>query len=269
MSAGLPKGTSHAMTKPMIEIRGLTKAFQGQPVLRGVDMTVPEGVVTAVIGKSGEGKSVLLKHIIGLLDQDAGEILFQGEPLSAMSRPQRRAFRRNLSYMFQNMALFDSMRVFDNIALPLRETERLPEADVVARVTAMAARLDLSGILAKFPSQISGGMQKRVALARALVTEPRLVLFDEPTTGLDPIRKATVLALIDNSRRQFGFTAVLVSHDIPDVFGVAGHVAMLDGGRIVWQGPPEAISASDDPVVRRFLAGEPEPDEDAVHSNRN
>ncbi|MHC1711698.1 MAG: ABC transporter ATP-binding protein [Solidesulfovibrio sp.] len=255
------------MTKPMIEIRGLKKAFQGQEILRGVDMVVPEGTVTAIIGKSGEGKSVLLKHIIGLLEQDSGEILFQGEPLSAMTRPERRAFRRHLSYMFQSMALFDSMTVFDNIALPLRETERQPEAEVATRVTAMAERLELTGILAKFPSQISGGMQKRVALARALVTEPRLVLFDEPTTGLDPIRKASVLELIANSHKQFGFTALLVSHDIPDVFNVSGHVAMLDGGRIVWQGSPEAIAVSDDPVVRRFLAGESEPGEEASPSN--
>ena len=250
-----------AMTTPMIEIRGLTKAFSGQPVLRGVDMTVPEGEVTAVIGKSGEGKSVLLKHIIGLLTPDAGDILFQGAPLSVAKHGEREAFRRRCSYMFQNMALFDSMTVFDNIALPLRETLRLSEAETGERVRAMAGRLELGGILAKYPSQISGGMQKRVALARALVTEPRLVLFDEPTTGLDPIRKASVLALIDQSRRQFGFTAILVSHDIPDVFGVAGHVAMLDGGRIVWEGSPQAITASEDPVVRRFLAGEPEPAE--------
>lgn len=249
------------MPVPMIEIRGLTKAFQGQPVLRGVDMVVPEGMVTAVIGKSGEGKSVLLKHIIGLLRQDAGEILFHGTPLSGMDGAARRAFRRRCSYMFQNMALFDSMTVFDNIALPLRETERLPEPEVVQRVGAMAERLELSVVMAKYPSQISGGMQKRVALARALVTRPGLVLFDEPTTGLDPIRKASVLSLIDQSRRRFGFTAVLVSHDIPDVFGVAGHVAMLDGGRIVWQGHPEGITACDDPMVRRFLAGEPDPEE--------
>lgn len=248
------------MTQPMIEIRGLTKAFAGQAVLRGVDMTVPEGEVTAVIGKSGEGKSVLLKHIIGLLAQDSGDILFQGEALSAMSRAERRALRRRCSYMFQNMALFDSMTIFDNIALPLRETERLPEARVSERVRGMAERLELVPTLAKFPSQLSGGMQKRVALARALVTEPRLVLFDEPTTGLDPIRKAAVLALIDQSRRQFGFTALLVSHDIPDVFEVAGHVAMLDGGRIVFEGSPEAIMAATDPVVRRFLAGEPDPE---------
>ncbi|EHJ46219.1 Fe(3+)-transporting ATPase [Solidesulfovibrio carbinoliphilus subsp. oakridgensis] len=255
------------MTQPMIEIRGLKKAFQGQPVLRGVDMTVPEGVVTAVIGKSGEGKSVLLKHIIGLLKPDAGDILFQGAPLSAASHSERRAFRRRCSYMFQNMALFDSMTVFDNLALPLRETSRQPEAEVRRRVRGMAERLELTGILAKFPSQISGGMQKRVALARALITEPHLVLFDEPTTGLDPIRKASVLSLIDHSRQQFGFTAVLVSHDIPDVFGVAGHVAMLDGGRIIWEGSPEAINASPDPVVRRFLAGEPEPLSDSFPSN--
>jgi phospholipid/cholesterol/gamma-HCH transport system ATP-binding protein len=249
---------------PMIEIRGLKKAFQGQDVLRGVDMTVPEGEVTAVIGKSGEGKSVLLKHIIGLLAQDSGDILFLGEALSSMNRAQRRSFRRHCSYMFQNMALFDSMTVFDNIALPLRETEHLPEAEVATRVNALAERLELGGVTGKFPSQLSGGMQKRVALARALVTEPKLVLFDEPTTGLDPIRKASVLSLIDQSRRQFGFTAVLVSHDIPDVFGVAGHVAMLDGGRIVFEGAPEAIQAATDPRVRRFLAGEPEDDADRL-----
>jgi phospholipid/cholesterol/gamma-HCH transport system ATP-binding protein len=231
-------------------------------VLRGVDMVVPEGMVTAVIGKSGEGKSVLLKHIIGLMAQDSGDILFQGQPLSAMSRDERRAFRRRCSYMFQNMALFDSMTVSQNIALPLRETLRQGEAEATARVRAMAERLELTGILHKYPSQISGGMQKRVALARALVTEPGVVLFDEPTTGLDPIRKASVLSLIDHSRRQFGFTAILVSHDIPDVFGIAGHVAMLDAGRILWQGPPKDINDCDDPAVQRFLAGEPEPDLD-------
>ena len=246
--------------QPMIEIRGLTKAFAGQPVLRGVDMTVPEGMVTAVIGKSGEGKSVLLKHIIGLLKPDAGDILFRGGSLATVEAAKRRDFRRRCSYMFQNMALFDSMTVRDNIALPLRETAKLPEAEVAKRVGELAERLELVAILDKFPSQISGGMQKRVALARALVTEPGLVLFDEPTTGLDPIRKAAVLALIDQSRKQFGFTAVLVSHDIPDVFDVAGHVAMLDAGRIVWEGTPEAIVACDDPVVRRFLSGQPDPE---------
>jgi phospholipid/cholesterol/gamma-HCH transport system ATP-binding protein len=254
------------MNQPMIEINGLTKAFQGQPVLRGVDLIVPEGMVTAVIGKSGEGKSVLLKHIIGLMRQDAGEILFRGEALSAMPRETRRAFRRRCSYMFQNMALFDSMTVAENIALPLRETEHLSESEAAAKVGAMAERLELVGILGKYPSQISGGMQKRVALARALVTQPGLVLFDEPTTGLDPIRKASVLQLIDSARRLFDFTAVLVSHDIPDVFAVAGHVAMLDAGRIIWQGSPEAIGHCDDPVVQRFLAGEPEPDADDAGS---
>jgi len=254
------------MAQPMIVIRGLKKAFQGQEILCGVDMTVPEGIITAVIGKSGEGKSVLLKHIIGLLTQDAGDILFQGEALSAMSRSERQAFRRHCSYMFQNMALFDSMTVFDNIALPLRETERLPEPQVAKRVKELCERLELSGVLGKYSSQISGGMQKRVALARALVNEPKLVLFDEPTTGLDPIRKASVLSLIDQSRRQFGFTALLVSHDIPDIFGIVGHVAMLDGGRIVFEGTPAEIVASTDPLVRHFLAGEPEADPDLAHS---
>ncbi|QLA17170.1 ABC transporter ATP-binding protein [Desulfolutivibrio sulfoxidireducens] len=250
------------MNHSLIEIKALRKSFQGHEVLRGVDLTVPEGGITLIIGKSGEGKSVLLKHIVGLLQPDSGEVLFQGRPLTRMRRSERGVLARSMSFMFQNMALFDSLTVFENIALPLREKTRLPERDIAARVMAIVDHLELGPVRDKYPSQISGGMQKRVALARALVNEPKVVLFDEPTTGLDPIRKNAVLSLIAQSRKTFGFTALMVSHDIPDVFRIAAKVAMLDAGRIVFTGTPEETLASEMPVVARFLAGEEDPPAD-------
>jgi len=248
------------MNHALIEIRNLRKSFQGQEVLRGVNLSVPEGGITLIIGKSGEGKSVLLKHIVGLLRPDSGEILFQGRSLTDMRRSERGALARSMSFMFQNMALFDSLTVFENIALPLREKTRQGEKEIASRVMDKIERLELGAVVNKYPSQISGGMQKRVALARALVNEPRVILFDEPTTGLDPIRKNGVLSLIAQSRQTFGFTALMVSHDIPDVFRIAARVALLDGGRIVFEGTPDEILATDMPVVTRFLAGEEEPE---------
>jgi phospholipid/cholesterol/gamma-HCH transport system ATP-binding protein len=248
------------MNHALIEIRNLRKSFQGQEVLRGVNLSVPEGGITLIIGKSGGGKSVLLKHIVGLLQPDSGEVLFQGRSLTDMRRSERGALARSMSFMFQNMALFDSLTVFENIALPLREKTRQGEKEIAARVMDKIERLELGVVAGKYPSQISGGMQKRVALARALVNEPRVILFDEPTTGLDPIRKNGVLSLIAQSRQTFGFTALMVSHDIPDVFRIAARVALLDGGRIVFEGTPDDIQATDMPVVTRFLAGEEEPE---------
>lgn len=244
------------MSTPLIEVRDLAKSFQGRPVLRGVNLRVSAGTLTVVIGKSGEGKSVLLKHIIGLLRPDSGDVFFEGRPLSGMDRSERGALKGVMSYMFQGMALFDSLTVFDNIALPLREKLRLPEAEVKKRVEGKFEELELGEVGAKFPSQLSGGMQKRVALARALVTKPRIVLFDEPTTGLDPLRKWAVFKLIDDSRKLYGFTALMVSHDIPDVFRVADNVAMLDEGRIVFDGTAEEAARGEDSHVRAFLPGE-------------
>ena len=241
------------MSTSLIEIADLRKSFQGRPVLRGVNLSIPAGELTAVIGKSGEGKSVLLKHIIGLMRPDSGDVLFEGRAIAAMSQAERRGLKSAMSYMFQGMALFDSLTVFDNIALPLREKLRIGEPEVRARVVRKLAELELSDVPEKFPSQLSGGMQKRVALARALVIEPRIVLFDEPTTGLDPLRKRAVFQLIDDSRRSFGFTAVMVSHDIPDVFGVADRVALLDEGRIVFSGTSREAMESDQPMMRAFM----------------
>ena len=241
------------MDAPLIEFQSVTKAFGDNVVLDGVDLTILRGEVTAVIGKSGEGKSVLLKHIIGLMRPDSGQILFQGRPITAYSKTERRELKRKFSYMFQGTALFDSMTIWENIALPLKETLRLPVAEIQTRVRDKMAQLDLDGIDAQYPSQLSGGMQKRVALARALVTEPEIVLFDEPTTGLDPIRKHAVHQMISDYQRRFGFTAVVVSHDIPGIFHIAQRVAMLDEGRICFQGTPAALQQSALPAISAFI----------------
>jgi phospholipid/cholesterol/gamma-HCH transport system ATP-binding protein len=243
------------MTQPLIEMRAVHKRFGRNQVLAGVDLPIQKGKVTTIIGKSGSGKSVLLKHIIGLLEPDTGEIRFEGHPILRMTKAQRRAVKLRFSYMFQGNALFDSMTIFDNIALPLRERHSFSEAEITRRVNERLHQLDLGEIGGRFPSQVSGGMRKRVALARALVTDPEIVLFDEPTTGLDPIRKNAVHSMIADYQRRFGFTAVLVSHEIPDVFFISQQVAMLDEGKIIFNGTATELQESGDPVIQQFLKG--------------
>jgi phospholipid/cholesterol/gamma-HCH transport system ATP-binding protein len=244
------------MTMPLIQLDQVFKRFGDNAVLKGVDLSIYGGQVTTIIGKSGIGKSVLLKHIIGLLEPDAGEIRFQGRAISAMTSAERRAVKMKFSYMFQGTALFDSMTVYDNVALPIREKGRTPSREVQRRVREKLAQLDLVGIEDQYPSQLSGGMKKRVAMARALVTEPEIVLFDEPTTGLDPIRRNAAHAMISQYQKTFGFTGVMVSHEIPDVFFISQRVAMLDQGRIIFQGSPEEIQTSTEAVIRQFIRGE-------------
>ena len=241
---------------PLIQFNQVYKCFGDNAVLNGVDLSIYQGQVTAIIGKSGIGKSVLLKHIIGLLQPDAGEILFQGQALDAMLPAERRALKMKFSYMFQGNALFDSMTVYDNVALPLKETSRVAYHEIDDRVRDQLSQLDLGGIEDKYPSQLSGGMKKRVAMARALVTEPQIVLFDEPTTGLDPIRKNAAHAMIAHYQKTLGFTGVMVSHEIPDVFPISQRVAMLDEGRIIFEGSPDEIQKSDIPVIRQFIQGQ-------------
>jgi phospholipid/cholesterol/gamma-HCH transport system ATP-binding protein len=243
------------MTEPLIEMRSVYKGFGRNQVLAGVDLPIERGKVTTIIGKSGTGKSVLLKHIIGLLTPDRGDICFEGRPIAQMTKAERRALKLRFSYMFQGNALFDSMTIFDNIALPLRERHRFSEAEIKKRVENRLDQLDLGDIGHKYPSQVSGGMRKRVALARALVTDPEIVLFDEPTTGLDPIRKNAVHSMIADYQRRFGFTAVLVSHEIPDVFFISQQVAMLDEGKIIFNGSSTDIQESREPVIQHFLKG--------------
>ena len=242
----------------MNRVEGVRKAFGRNQVLQGLDLEVPTGSITIIIGRSGGGKSVFLKHLIGLLQPDAGRIVVDGVEITRLSGRALDEVRRTYGVVFQGGALFDSMSCWDNVAFPLREKERTPPDELAKRVEAALAQVGLEGVGAKYPAEISGGMRKRVAIARALVTEPAIIFFDEPTTGLDPILVNTIHRLILDLHRRFRFTAVVVSHEIPEIFEIADTVAMLHEGRIVEVGPPAAIQSSTNPVVRRFIKGEPE-----------
>jgi phospholipid/cholesterol/gamma-HCH transport system ATP-binding protein len=242
----------------MIKVEGLTKSFGRQKVLRELSLDVATGTITIVIGRSGGGKSVFLKHLIGLIRPDAGRIMVDGVDISRLRGRELDAIRRTYGVVFQGGALFDSMSCFDNVAFPLREKVRTPAAELTKRVEAALAQVGLEGVGAKYPAEISGGMRKRVAIARALVTEPEIVFFDEPTTGLDPVLVNTIHHLILDLHRRFRFTAVVVSHEIPEIFEIADTVAMLHEGRIVEVGPPSVIQGSTNPVVQRFIKGEPD-----------
>ncbi len=233
--------------QPLIEFREVTKSFGTRTILKRVNLRIYEGEVTTIIGLSGTGKSVTLKHIIGLLKPDSGEILYQGKPINTMSKSEWNGYINRISYMFQNNALFDSMSVFDNVALPLRRTTKLGKAEIREKVMARIEQTELTEVAHKFPSELSGGMQKRTALARALVTDPEIVLFDEPTTGQDPIRKNAILSMVAQYQKRFGFTAVLISHEIPDVFFISNRILALYDKRIVFQGTPEELENFDHP----------------------
>ena len=246
------------MESPLIEFWDVTKRFGDRSVLERVNLQIYEGQVTTIIGLSGSGKSVLLKHIIGLLKPDEGTILFKGKPLSEMKKSESAAKLAQISYMFQDNALFDSLTVYDNIALPLRETTNLSKAEIDARVMVRIDQTELADAAHKYPSELSGGMQKRAALARALVTDPRIVLFDEPTSGQDPVRKNAILGMIAQYQRKFGFTAILVSHEIPDVYFISNRILALYDRSIVFQGSPEELENFDHPFkdeVIRSLEG--------------
>jgi phospholipid/cholesterol/gamma-HCH transport system ATP-binding protein len=240
------------MKTPLIEFRYVTKRFGKNIVLNEVNLKIYENEITTIIGKSGTGKSVLLKHVIGLMVPDGGTILFKGKPIKVMKNGEWDECRAQISYMFQNNALFDSMTVFENIALPLRQTTSLKKKHVEMKVMSRIEQMDLADVVHEYPSELSGGMQKRVALARALITDPTIVLFDEPTTGQDPVRKNVILSMIAHYRKQFGFTAVLVSHDIPDVFFVSDRILMLWEGKIDFQGSHEELRRLDHPIVSEF-----------------
>ena len=230
------------MSASKLLIQGLSKAFGEQVILDAIDLEVPLGKHTTLIGRSGIGKSVFLKCIAGLLEADAGSIsLDSGEQVP------------HCSYLFQQNALFDSMTVAENVGLPVRERERVSKSDLQDRVAGMLAKLDLENAASKYPAEISGGMQKRVALARALITQPEIILFDEPTTGLDPERKFSVFDMIRQYRQQFGFTVIMVSHDVPEVFEISDQVAWLDQGKIAFWGSPQELVTDPPSNLKTFL----------------
>jgi phospholipid/cholesterol/gamma-HCH transport system ATP-binding protein len=239
----------------MIQLTDLEKSFGTQVVLDKLTLSIPEGKITAIIGPSGEGKSVLLKHIIGLLQPDNGTVTIDGELITGMGRNDLNRVREKFGMLFQGAALFDSMNVFDNVAFPLREKTKLSRAEIRDRVHDALEHVGLKNIDKKFPDELSGGMKKRVGLARALLLNPKIVLFDEPTTGLDPIICRAIHQLIHDTHEKFGYTAVVVSHEIPEIFDIAQQVSMLYRGKILESGSAEDIQHSEHPVVRQFITG--------------
>jgi phospholipid/cholesterol/gamma-HCH transport system ATP-binding protein len=240
----------------MIRIEHLHRSFDGVDVLQGISMELRRGSLMALIGRSGYGKSVLLKHIAGLLQPDRGRVLIEGEDISRLRGKALSGLRERLGFLFQGGALFDSMTVYDNVAFPVREKTRMREAEIRDRVEGELARVGLAGAENKHPSQLSGGMQKRAALARELISEPEIMLFDEPTTGLDPIIGHAILKLIDDLHKRLQFTGIIVTHEIHKVFEIVDHVVMIHEGQVRAQGVPQDILSSEDPVVRQFVRGE-------------
>ncbi|MGA2246853.1 MAG: ABC transporter ATP-binding protein [Verrucomicrobiota bacterium] len=239
----------------MIEVRQLKKSFGNQLILTGVDLCIDSGESAVIIGRSGGGKSVLLKHLIGLLQPDAGDVFVDGDRITRMNERQLLRVRRKFGMVFQGAALFDSMTVAENVAFGLRRHEHLTEAEVARRVAATLDMVDLPGTEKKKPAELSGGMRKRVGLARAIIYEPRIVLYDEPTTGLDPIVSDSIDQLIIRVRDQLKVTSVVVTHDMRSARRVGNHVFMLHEKRIYAHGAPEQLFASRDAIVRQFIDG--------------
>ena len=237
----------------MIKLVGVEKTFSKQAVLRGVNLTIPTGKLTTIIGPSGEGKSVLLKHIIGLMQPDRGEVWIDGTDIARLKGQALNEVRKKFAMLFQGAALFDSMTVFENVAFPLREKLRLKGDTVTRRVEEKLEQVGLKGMGHKFPAELSGGMRKRAGLARALVMEPEIILFDEPTTGLDPLLAKAIHDLIVAMQQQFGFTAVMVSHEIPEIFGISDYVAMLKNGRIAKMASSSEFVKTTDEEIREFI----------------
>ncbi len=240
----------------MIRFQNLHKGFDGKPVLAGFDLEVPDGETVVIIGYSGTGKSVALKHVVGLLHPDAGDVIVDGRAVSTLERPALTALRREIGFVFQFAALFDSLTVFDNVALGLRR-RGLSDDEIAARVREALALVDLTGAEDTYPAALSGGMRKRVGIARAIALRPRYILYDEPTTGLDPVTAAVIDQLILRARAQLGVTGIVVTHDMRSAYTVGDRIAMLYEGRVRQAGTVAEIRETQDPVVRQFIEGRP------------
>jgi phospholipid/cholesterol/gamma-HCH transport system ATP-binding protein len=238
---------------PILEVVDLWKSFGSQPVLRGIDLRIETGRITVIIGGSGSGKSVLIKHLVALLRPDRGEVRFHGRDLFAMGKGELIEARAHFGMLFQNAALFDSMSVYDNVAFPLREHHHLKPAAERERVMAALAELKLDNAPHKFPAELSGGMRKRVALARATILQPEILIYDEPTTGLDPVMIKQVDDMIAETQERLHVTSIVISHDMASTFRIAHQVAMLYQGEIIEYGTPAEFRRSENPNVRAFI----------------
>ncbi len=256
MSAPSPAAAS-GPDRAKLRVENLHKAFANRAVLDGIDLAVAPGESLVVVGPSGTGKSVLLKHLIGLLQPDSGRVFVDGEDLWAMDSVERITIRKKFGMAFQEGALFDSMNVYDNIAFPLRRSGRRP-AEVRARVEECLEMVQLPDIASKRPSELSGGMRRRVGFARAIAHKPEILLFDEPNTGLDPIMTDIIAEVILGIRRQLKATIVTITHHIPSARKIGDRLALLSGGHILFQGTPDEFMKSDDPAVRQFVEGRAE-----------
>ncbi len=239
--------------RPIIEIKGLRKTFGGLEVLKGVDLSVMEGKTTVIVGGSGQGKSLIIKHILGLIRPDSGSVRVNGKEMSNIGKKDLKEIRMEFGVLFQNSALFDSMTVYDNIALPLRERTHMSEKEISGIVNDKIEMMDIVGSNEKYPAQLSGGMKKRVGLARALVLKPKIIFFDEPTTGLDVAKSNEIYRIFYRTQQQLKYTAVIVSHDVPKIFKLADYVTLLHNGVIQGCLSPEEFQLSDDPIIKEFV----------------
>ncbi|HEY6908205.1 MAG TPA: ABC transporter ATP-binding protein [Myxococcales bacterium] len=241
--------------QPVIDVQDLYKSFSGFAVLKGINLRMMEGTTTVVLGGSGSGKTVLMKHIMGLFKPDRGQVIVDGQNVSTMGRQELSVFRERMGMVFQSSALFDSMTVGDNVAFPIREhNPGLSEAEIMEKVKEKLAVVDLHDVEQKFPAELSGGMRKRVGLARAIIRDPKIVLYDEPTTGLDPITTESVDEMIIHARERLRVTSVVISHDIGSAFHIGDRVAVINEGRIVAEGTPAELRKTQEPFTRQFLA---------------
>lgn len=238
---------------PILQVCDLHKAFGEQKVLRGINLKIETGKITVIIGGSGSGKSVLVKHLVALLRPDQGQVLFHGRDLFDMSGDQILDARRHFGMLFQSGALFDSMNVYDNVAFPLREHRKLKPSEERELVQTRLRELNLVNVDKKFPAELSGGMKKRVALARATVLDPEVIIYDEPTTGLDPVMIAQVDDMISETQERMKATSIVISHDMASTFRISHHIAMLFDGEIIEYGTPSEFRASSDKRVRSFI----------------
>jgi phospholipid/cholesterol/gamma-HCH transport system ATP-binding protein len=240
-------------TEPIIQLINVKKGFGQQQVLKGINLSIFEGKTTVIVGESGKGKSLILKHILGLMKPDSGQVLVFNKDINKIKKDELKEIRSYFGVLFQNSALFDSMTVFDNVALPLRERTKKSEEEIKEIVNEKLKLMDLEGSNEKYPAQVSGGMKKRVGLARALVLNPKIVFFDEPTTGLDVAKSNEIYRVFFRTQAKLGYTSVIVSHDVPKIFKLADYVALLHEGVVQDCLPPEDFQTSDNPFIKEFV----------------
>ncbi|HPA44988.1 MAG TPA: ABC transporter ATP-binding protein [bacterium] len=243
---------------PMIRIRGVKKRLAGKWVLNGVDLSIPAGETHVVIGRSGEGKSVLLKHLCGLFQPDEGEVWIDGQEISRLTEKELYPVRAKIGLLFQGAALFDSLTVKENVGFSLYEHDHLSELEIENRVLDNLKMVRLGNVLDKMPSELSGGMRKRVGLARAITRRPKIILYDEPTTGLDPVTADAINDLIVHLSQELKVTSVVVTHDLASAFKVGNKFSMLFEGKIIYTGTPDEVRKTENPYIRQFIDGKAE-----------